>query len=298
MTRAIPCLALGVALAASSTARAAPATTFDPLVPPAGLGEVAVVVDAFASRLSFDDDGIASVDDKTRALSVGARGQWSIADSVAITASLPLTQVVRAGAAIADVAGAGDAHVGLRVARWSPPVFDDAGHVVEDAGGDAPAQFGFAVDAKLPLYAAAQASTAAQAAALGDGAVDVALVGEVAAALPFGGAFSWRTAYLLRGRVTDAVTGGGAFAVKPRPRRWRCHRGLLGAMTAAWSTLRPPGAVDGSRAAGPRTSRCRAGAALPPQRHPRRRRGLPRRRRGCASASAALPDLRCLICAA
>ncbi len=198
-------------------ARAVAPTTFDPLVPPAGLGAAGLVVDAFASRLSFDDDGVATVDDRTRALSLTARGQWSLGDGVAVTASLPWSRVTREGAAIADVTGVGDAHVGLRVARWSLPAVDvDHAHDGDDGDDGAtvnPVQFGLAVDVKLPLYASSQSSTDARAAALGDGGVDVALVGEVAAALPFGGAFSWRTGTLLRGRVTDAVVGGGAFAV-------------------------------------------------------------------------------------
>jgi hypothetical protein len=217
VNRAFSCLALCAASAASVPARAVAPTTFDPLVPPAGLGAAGLVVDAFASRLSFDDDGVATVDDRTRALSLTARGQWSLGDGVAVTASLPWSRVTREGAAIADVTGVGDAHVGLRVARWSLPAVDvDHAHDGDDGDDGAtvnPVQFGLAVDVKLPLYASSQSSTDARAAALGDGGVDVALVGEVAAALPFGGAFSWRTGTLLRGRVTDAVVGGGAFAV-------------------------------------------------------------------------------------
>lgn len=210
--RAFLSLALCASSAASSTAHASAPTTFDPLVPPAGLGDVGLSVDAFASRLSFDDDGAATPDDGTRALTIAARGRWSIGDGVAVTASLPFARVTRGGAAIADVAGVGDAHLGVRIARWSLPVDDGDGREVE-AAGVTPVQFGFAVDAKLPLYAPALASTDARAAALGDGGVDVAVTGEVASELPIGGAFSWRTGYLLRGRVTDAVVGGGAFAV-------------------------------------------------------------------------------------
>lgn len=193
----------------STTTRAAAPTTFTPLVPPAGLGDIAIVVDAFASRLAFDDDGVATRDEKSSALSATARGQWSIGDGVAVTAALPLARVTRVDAAVPMVAGVGDAHVGARFARWSLPVVVDD----DDAPAEPPVQFGFAVDAKLPLYPQASASTDAAAAALGDGGVDVAVTGEVAAALPIGGAFSWRTGYVVRGRVTDAVTGGGALAV-------------------------------------------------------------------------------------
>jgi hypothetical protein len=219
--RLVPAIVLLLVVARAPAARAGDRwEAFDPLVPPPGLGVVAVDVTAFASRLVFDDAGVAAPAPGFSTLAVEAQAQLGIGEGLALSAAVPwrAVGVVDEGAAPTTVAGVADARVGLRLVALTldevlPPSTAAPSTALADARAAASAQLNVVAEAKLPLVGRA-ASLSPWSPRLGDGQVDLTVSGELAARLPLGGALSWRTGYRLRtDGVSDAVVGRGAISV-------------------------------------------------------------------------------------
>jgi hypothetical protein len=191
---------------------AAAARADDAPVPARGRGEAAVVVSAFSSRASYDDDGVGVVDPAValRARTLMGAVRVGIGERLALQAGLPVvmaTALHDAGPVV--VTGAGDATVGLAFTLLQ----------------EGPVQLAMRGDLKVPFYAGQPAiqgrqpllrssTTPGALPAIGDGQVDVTVGGVLFARFPFGGAFTWEQGYRLRtGGVTDGVVGRGRVTV-------------------------------------------------------------------------------------
>jgi hypothetical protein len=229
-TRRVSAPRLLLALLVTSSAHAGQRwDAFDPLVPPVGLGVVAVEASGFASRFAFDDDGLATASTSTQAVAVEAQAQLGIGEGLALTLALPWRQLSRVGddsnrdgnrdGSGGSAAGFADARVGLRLvgltldaprpaSSSAPPSM--AASAAQLATGT---QAGIALEAKLPLTGRAP-SVAPSAVRVSDGQVDLTIAGELGARLPLGGTLFLRTGYRLRtDGLSDAVVGTGAFSI-------------------------------------------------------------------------------------